>query len=104
MQAENSDFAVDYNNTADGKLDAAINKYLNAKGFNYNTANDKDYQKLIHQSKKNAGKGKEQSVLLANQFANGYYSLLRMLTSLLCTLLCHFPSTHPNLGLLTRKS
>ena len=32
---------------ADQKLDEAINKYLNSRGFNYNTADDPDYQAWV---------------------------------------------------------
>lgn len=58
--------------TADEKLDEAINKWLSSRGFNYNTANDKDYQTYVQQFKQNATKGRELSKQTATQLANGY--------------------------------
>jgi hypothetical protein len=71
--AENSITPSTYNGGgADARLDAAINAYLNQRGFNYNTANDKDYQSYVQQYKENAAKGRELSKNTATQLANGY--------------------------------
>ncbi len=57
---------------ADQKLDEAINKYLNSRGFNYNTADDPDYQAYVREYKENAKQGRELSRATANTLANGY--------------------------------
>lgn len=72
-QAEQSITPVTYTGgTADRQLDAAINAYLNKRGFNYNTADDTTYQQYIQQQRQNAQKGADLSVQTANQLANGY--------------------------------
>ncbi len=57
---------------ADQKLDAAINKYLNSRGFNYNTADDPDYQAYVKEYNENAKQGRELSKATAKTLANGY--------------------------------
>lgn len=57
---------------ADRKLDEAINKYLNSRGFNYNTADDPDYQAYVREYKENAKQGRELSRATAKTLANGY--------------------------------
>ena len=57
---------------ADQKLDAAINKYLNSRGFNYNTADDPDYQAYVKEYNENAKRGKALSRATAKTLANGY--------------------------------
>lgn len=62
----------DYSSTADAKLDSAINEWLNSRGFNYNTATDKDYQEYVKQFKQNAQTGRQLSKQTAKTLANGY--------------------------------
>ena len=57
---------------ADRKLDEAINKYLNSRGFNYNTADDPDYQAYVREYNENAKQGRELSRATAKSLANGY--------------------------------
>lgn len=57
---------------ADRKLDEAINKYLNSRGFNYNTADDPDYQAYVKEYNENAKQGKALSRTTAKTLANGY--------------------------------
>lgn len=57
---------------ADRKLDEAINKYLNSRGFNYNTADDPDYQAYVREYNENAKQGKALSRTTAKTLANGY--------------------------------
>ena len=57
---------------ADRKLDEAINKYLNSRGFNYNTAEDPDYQAYVKEYNENAKQGKTLSRATAKTLANGY--------------------------------
>lgn len=57
---------------ADQKLDEAINKYLNSRGFNYNTADDPDYQAYVREYNENAKQGRELSRATAKTLANGY--------------------------------
>lgn len=57
---------------ADQKLDEAINKYLNSRGFNYNTADDPDYQAYVREYNENAKQGKTLSRATAKTLANGY--------------------------------
>ncbi len=71
-QAEQSTQPQNYSGGADIKLEAAINKYLNSSGFKYNTASDEAYQQYVQQQKANAEMGKNQSVNITNQLANGY--------------------------------
>lgn len=57
---------------ADQKLDEAINKYLNSRGFNYNTADDPDYQAYVREYNENAKQGRGLSRATAKTLANGY--------------------------------
>lgn len=57
---------------ADRKLDEAINKYLNSRGFNYNTADDPDYQAYVREYNENAKQSRELSKATAKTLANGY--------------------------------
>ena len=70
--AENNGVADAYTNTYGNKIDSAINTWLNGRGFDYNTTNDKDYQNYVEQYKSNALKGQELSRQTANRLANGY--------------------------------
>lgn len=71
--AENTNVPGEYKgSTADEKLDEAINKYLNDRGFNYNTADDPDYQAYVKEYKENANKGRVLSGSTAKTLANGY--------------------------------
>lgn len=57
---------------ADQRLDEAINKYLNDRGFDYNTADDADYQAYAQEYRENAKRGRELSKSTAKELANGY--------------------------------
>ncbi|MGN1434063.1 MAG: hypothetical protein ACI4XI_10220 [Ruminococcus sp.] len=57
---------------ADQKLDEAINKYLSSRGFNYNTAEDPDYQAYVREYNENAKQGRALSSATAKTLANGY--------------------------------
>ena len=54
------------------KIDTAINSWLSNRGFDYNTSNDKDYQKYVEQYKDNTQTGAQLSRQTASQLANGY--------------------------------
>lgn len=70
--AESRGMPDTYKNTYGNKIDNAINSWLSGRGFDYNTANDKDYQNYVEQYKDNALKGQELSRQTANRLANGY--------------------------------
>lgn len=70
--AENRGMPDTYKNTYGNKIDTAINSWLSGRGFDYNTANDKDYQNYVEQYKDNALRGQELSRQTANRLANGY--------------------------------
>ena len=40
-----------YSGSYGDKIDTAINSWLSNRGFDYNTSNDKDYQKYVEQYK-----------------------------------------------------
>ena len=71
QNAENS-ISTEYTGKADAKVDEAINKYLNSRGFNYNTADDEDYQNYVAEVRQNAQQGRDISKRTANTLANGY--------------------------------
>lgn len=71
QNAENS-ISTEYTGKADAKVDEAINKYLNSRGFNYNTADDEDYQNYVAEVRQNALQGRDISKKTANTLANGY--------------------------------
>ena len=71
QSAENSISTV-YTGKADAKVDEAINKYLNSRGFNYNTADDEDYQNYVAEVRQNAQQGRDISKKTATTLANGY--------------------------------
>lgn len=70
--AEKSGVPDTYSNTYGGKIDSAINSWLANRGFSYNTADDKDYQRYTEQYRQNADTGREISRQTANTLANGY--------------------------------
>lgn len=70
--AENSGVLDDYSDTYGGKLDSAINNWLANRGFEYNTNNDKEYQRYTEQYRQNADTGKELSRRTADKLSNGY--------------------------------
>lgn len=63
---------IDFRQTADGKLDAAINDYLNKSGYKYDIANDKVYQDFAKEYSQNALRGRQLSKETANTLANGF--------------------------------
>lgn len=70
--AEKNGVADAYTNTYGNKIDSAINNWLSNRGFDYNTSNDKDYQKYVEQYKDNTQTGAQLSRQTAAQLANGY--------------------------------
>jgi len=63
---------VDYSTTADGKLDAAINSFLNQNGYRYNINDDEAYKEFAREHSQNALRGRQLSEQGANTLANGY--------------------------------
>lgn len=61
-----------YSGSYGDKIDTAINSWLSNRGFDYNTSNDKDYQKYVEQYKDNTKTGAQLSRQTAAQLANGY--------------------------------
>lgn len=61
-----------YSGSYGDKIDTAINSWLSNRGFDYNTSNDKDYQKYVEQYKDNTQTGAQLSRQTAAQLANGY--------------------------------
>lgn len=61
-----------YSGSYGDKIDTAINSWLSNRGFDYNTSNDKDYQKYVEQYKDNTQAGAQLSRQTAAQLANGY--------------------------------
>jgi len=61
-----------YSGSYGDKIDTAINSWLSNRGFDYNTSNDKDYQKYVEQYKDNTQTGVQLSRQTAVQLANGY--------------------------------
>lgn len=61
-----------YSGSYGDKIDTAINSWLSNRGFDYNTSNDKDYQKYVEQYKDNTQTGVQLSRQTAAQLANGY--------------------------------
>lgn len=61
-----------YSGSYGDKIDTAINSWLSNRGFDYNTSNDKDYQKYVEQYKDNTQTGAQLSRQTASQLANGY--------------------------------
>lgn len=61
-----------YSGSYGDKIDTAINSWLSNRGFDYNTSNDKDYQKYVEQYKDNTQTGSQLSRQTAAQLANGY--------------------------------
>lgn len=61
-----------YSGSYGDKIDTAINSWLSNRGFDYNTSNDKDYQKYVEQYKDNTQTGEQLSRQTAAQLANGY--------------------------------
>lgn len=59
-------------NTADARLDRAINDYLKASGFRYDIANDADYQSFAQQYRQNALSGRESAAATAQQLSGGW--------------------------------
>lgn len=70
--AENMGVHDTYTNTYGNKIDTAINKWLAGRGFDYNTANDKDYQNYVEQYRDNALEGQQLSRQISQRLANGY--------------------------------
>ena len=70
--AENAGVSSYSPGRADALLDEAINKYLSGRGFDYNTADDPDYQAYVREYQANAKKGSEISKSTAGRLANGY--------------------------------
>lgn len=69
---ENAAAKVDYSTTADGKLDEAINNYLNKNGYKYNLNQDDAYREFAREHSQNALRGGELSRERAGALANGY--------------------------------
>lgn len=69
---ENAAAKVDYSTTADGKLDEAINSYLNKNGYKYNLNQDDAYREFAREHSQNALRGGELSRERAGALANGY--------------------------------
>ena len=69
---ENVAAKVDYSTTADGKLDEAINSYLNKNGYKYNLNQDDAYREFAREHSQNALRGGELSRERAGALANGY--------------------------------
>lgn len=69
---ENAAAKVDYSTTADGKLDEAINSYLNKNGYKYNLNQDDAYREFAREHSQNALRGGELSRERAGTLANGY--------------------------------
>lgn len=61
-----------YSGSYGDKIDTAINSWLSNRGFDYNTSNDKDYQKYVEQYKDNTQTGAQLSRQTADRLANGY--------------------------------
>lgn len=61
-----------YSGSYGDKIDTAINSWLSNRGFDYNTTNDKDYQKYVEQYKDNTQTGAQLSRQTADRLANGY--------------------------------
>lgn len=61
-----------YSGSYGDKIDTAINSWLSNRGFDYNTSNDKDYQKYVEQYKDNTQTGAQLSRQTAAQLASGY--------------------------------
>ena len=61
-----------YSGSYGDKIDRAINSWLSNRGFDYNTSNDKDYQKYVEQYKDNTQTGAQLSRQTADRLANGY--------------------------------
>lgn len=69
---ENAAAKVDYSTTADGKLDEAINSYLNKNGYKYNLNQDDAYREFAREHSQNALRGGELSRERAGALANGH--------------------------------
>jgi len=69
---ENAAAQADYSTTADGKLDEAINSYLNKNGYKYSLNQDDAYREFAREHSQNALRGQELSRENAGALANGY--------------------------------
>ena len=72
MQKAEQTIPTDYVGEADAKVDEAINKYLNGRGFKYNTADDVDYQNYVKEVRQNAQHSRDISKRTATTLSNGY--------------------------------
>ena len=72
LQNAEQSISTEYVGEADAKVDEAINKYLNGRGFNYNTADDEDYQNYVKEVRQNAQQARDISKRTATTLANGY--------------------------------
>lgn len=71
-QAENVVPKSDYNNTYSGKVDTAIQSWLNNRGFEYDPNKDKAYQHYRQEYEKNSALARNASLKTANQLAGGF--------------------------------